>query len=321
MYDFGHANVGRDSPGGALGYTGGMDFFGNMYQGRVNAEDYTPPQAHSRYEQFKTKFTFNKTYADDDPVIRAKIDRCPYFALSDMVVWHGMAPTFLDPGLLTTEEHHLLLLHSRMYYEKWTEIHAKPRECAPKIRIKYGRFSKTSEILDYIGVPAETKERLAIAKMDDASLIGMNPNLWATAHLDAQLRDQLTGRVFTQCDVTEHDQELIFALLDRMRTLVVHRRDTRPEQTIEIPYSEITTLWDLHKLLGLDSYSGQIKCYNWYDEGARKVISMGDEDNFFDFKIYNFYKANIRALGNFDARAQLTVESNTRAESALGSWF
>ena len=185
---FGHGNYGSTSSS-ELGYTGGLGHFGNLYQGRVNPDDHQPRGDQKKVP--RSLYDYIPVYADEDPVIKQKLEKCPYFALADMCVWQGMAPTFLDPGLLTKEEHHLLLLFSRAYYEKWRDIHSKPREFAPRARKKLGAFDKCAQVFEYCRIPLEKIRDAQKLYFDDASLIAMHPRLWITAHLEDSLRDQL----------------------------------------------------------------------------------------------------------------------------------
>ena len=330
--------------------TGGLPFYGNLYQGRVNPEDYQPSQYSTSEEARAALLTYQKVYADDDPYIRVKLDKCPYFALCDMVVWHGMAPTYLDPGLLTNEEHHLLLLFSRAYYEKWKQIHSVPREVAPKPRIKKGRFELSRRIFLYAGCSEAQIKAAQDLLIDDASFIGMQPGLWATAHLDEKVRDHLTGRVLEFAGITESQMKDIFETLQRMRTIVVRRRDQarqRPfaissgdpdevvpsnqglaEHEIEdtglltFSFSEVPTLFDLHKVLGLDSYTGQIKCHTYTDaNGTEQTLSISDEDVYFDLLVTSFFKARLEMTTGSTSPIILTVEEKTRSEAAKGRWF
>ena len=113
---------------------GGIPFYGNIYSGRINTEAYVPPPTGGGSGLIGPK----KSWIQDDPAVKAKMDACPYFSLCDLVVWHNMDPQFLDPGILTKEEHQLLLLYSRSYYEKWAVLHSKSDVTFPRVRIRYG---------------------------------------------------------------------------------------------------------------------------------------------------------------------------------------
>uniref|UniRef100_A0A7S1LDG4 Uncharacterized protein n=1 Tax=Neobodo designis TaxID=312471 RepID=A0A7S1LDG4_NEODS len=324
---------------------GGVPFYGNLYQGRVNPDDYQPSQYSTNEEARAAMLTYQKVYADDDPYIRVKLDKCPYFALCDMVVWHGMAPTYLDPGLLTAEEHHLMLLFSRGYYEKWKQIHSVVREVAPKPRIKKGRFALSRRLMEYAGCSEHQIKRAQDLLIDDASFIGMKPGLWSTAHLDESLRDHLTGRVLEFAGLSEAQMADIFDTLERMRTVVVRRRDTRRKRAFAITtgqddfqatseaedaepasltfqFSEVPTLFDLHKVLGLESYSGQLKCHTYVDpDGTERSISISDEDVYFDYLVNSFYQARLELTTGSTSPFVITVEEHTRAEAAKGRWL
>lgn len=314
-----------------VNHTGGLPFLGNMYQGRVNPEDYQPSQYSTRDEARQDLLCINKIYADDDPYIRAKMDKCPYFALCDLVVYSGMAPTFLDPGLLTTEEHHHLLLHSRAYYEKWTDIHSKPREFAPKIRRKKGRFVFTKRIFDYAAVPQHVQKRAEEMMIDDSMFVAMDPSLWKSAHLDERLRDELTGRVLEMAGVSETQMDDIFGMLRRLRTFVVKRKDL-PEGDedpaadengfITFNYRDCPTLWNVYKNLGLPTYSGQLKLHSFVDaQGTPVSLSLATEDDYFDFLMTNFYRGDMSTPHGSPSRYVVTVEAKTRAQAAMGKWF
>jgi hypothetical protein len=337
---------------------GGLPFYGNMYMGRVNPDDYQPSQYSTSEEARSAFLTYQKVYADDDPYIRVKLDKCPYFALCDMVVWHGMAPTFLDPGLLTNEEHHLLLLYSRAYYEKWEAIHSLPREIAPKPRIKKGRFELARRLMEHAACDKHQIKRAQDLLIDDASFVGMNPNLWRTAHLDEGLRNTLTGRVLEFAGLTETQMADIFETLERMRTIVVKRKDVnrfndnvfaitgevdheaavRAREVSEasvtldtgddglefqqFKFADAYTLYNLYKLLGLESYTGQLKCYSYIDRQQTPLqISINDEDIYFDYLVTSFFKANLHITTGSTSPFAITVEDKTRAEFATGRWF
>ena len=332
-------------PSDRLAVNGGLPFYGNLYQGRVNADDWQPSQYSTSQEARVAMLTFSRTYADDDPYIRAKMDKCPYFALCDLVVWHGMAPTFLDPGLLTTEEHHLLLLFSRAYYEKWLEIHSKPREVAPRPRIKKGRFEVSARLLKFVGADAHQIKKARDLLIDDASFAGMKPGLWSSAHLDEKVRDHLTGRCLEFIGLKERQMDELFEMLERMRSVVVKRRDKRaklfalPGATdvsakstyyneddedgyLTFSFKDASTLHDLHTLLGLPSYSGQLKCYNFVDKhNTEHHVSLVDEDTYFDLLIQSFFGARLEVPSGSTSPFVITVEAETTAEQIKGRVF
>lgn len=199
---------------------GGVPFYGNIYAGRVNTQSWAPPPM-----QGSGLLTPHQNHWDN-PVVRAKIDKCPYFALCDQVLWHNMDPNYLDPGLLTVEEHQLLLLFSRAYFEKWRSIHVRPEATAPRIRIIYGHTAMLRQILKFLDVDeAVTKTLIKEFFCDDASLIGMNPRCWSTASLDPANLDHLSGRVLEFAGVSHEQRQKLYLLLDQMRRVVVRRED------------------------------------------------------------------------------------------------
>ena len=319
---------------------GGVPFYGNLYQGRVNSMDYNPPMADGEYGKTQEALLkLRPVYRDDDPAIRAKLDRCPYFALNDMCVWHGMDPKFLDPGVLSDDEHHLLLLYSRSYYDKWKKIHAQPREFAPALRIKRGRFDLTRELLDMLCVPTEQQEKLNDLGFDDSCLIALHPKKWVTAHLDPRLRDLLTGRVLEIAGVAQYQRDRLYDTINHMRTICIVRKDLNhdreeyrnsmwqdryeDEERLFFPYSGVRTLHDLHTRLGLETYTGQVKLYNFYDETkTRLTLTLADEDAYFDFLVRNFYNANLTLYGQPSlSRYTLVVESFENVKRNSGRWF
>jgi hypothetical protein len=318
MLHFGGGSTYGTTSGGSLGYTGGLGAHGNMYQGRVNPDDHQPRGFGSRIP--KGLYEHEQVYADDDPVIKAKLERCPYFALCDMCVWQGMAPTFLDPGLLTQEEHHLLLLFSRAYYEKWREIHSAPREFVPRARKKLGRFTKCVQIFEYLKIDLPRIRKAQELYFDDATLMGFHPRLWVTAHLDEQLRDQITGRVLRQAGFVDDEVNKVFGIVDSMRTLYVIREDVPNTADVIVPYREAITLYDLYARLGIDG-SRAIKCHNYKADGMpARCITISGEDDFFDFLVDNFYESDPAiAETNSAARLVLRVDAKTRIEAGTGT--
>lgn len=309
--------------GNALGYTGALGgFYGNLYQGRVSSEDYAP-KGGPLEKQNTHLYIERPTYADDDPQIRPKLDKCPYFALCDMVVWHGMAPTYLDPGLLTREEHHLLLLFSRAYYEKWREIHSHPREFASKARVKLGRFSKCIQIFEHLNIPYEKIKKAQQLYFDDSSLIAMHPNLWVSAHMDDILRDQLTGRVLRKAGFADDEVDRVVRILESMRTLLVRRSDLPGDDKKEtiVPFREAPTLYDLYRHLELRGDQHVVKCHNYIVEGMpKRTITLGGEDQYFDFCVDTFFEANPAiAETNSAARFVLSIDPMTRLEAGFGN--
>ena len=341
--------------GARIGATGGLPFYGNMYQGRVNPDDFRPPPNQNGTKP-SVLFTQPRKYADEDPVIRGQIDRCPYFALCDMVVWHKMDPTYLDPGLVTREEHHLLLQFSRAYYEKWKSIHTKPREIAPTIRIKKGAVSSCQDMFTRHGVPETVQRKAFDLLFDDSHLAGLNPNVWKTCHMADYLRDHLTGASLLAAGFTPSQLQSVFETLERMRTLTIHRRDVyelderrravdrRPDEpppppsadvtgqptaasltdtpSLVLPFTECVTLFDLYTLFNLEPYNGQLKVYNYFDEhGSRLALTLYEEDSFFDMKFRSFYNANLDVTVGCPSRFIITVTSKTRAQSSIGRWI
>ncbi|KAK7200734.1 hypothetical protein NESM_000131400 [Novymonas esmeraldas] len=307
--------------------TGGLPFYGNLYAGRVDSQNYMPPRqgGSGLLEVDKSLW--------DNPAIRQKLQACPYFALSDQVLYHNMDPVYLDPGLLSPEEHQLLLLFSRAYYEKWSIIHRRPPLALPRLRISYG----TSELLDEIfflldvhpSVCAVLKKEYAV---DDASLIGMHPDLWSTAFLDPANMDHLSGRVLEFAGVPEPTRRKFFLLLDQMRRIKVHRRDlpNGEERVDVVPFGYGVTLFDFCKFLGIEPYAGQLKVYNYTDlRGTTRAETLKDEDSYFDYLVALFYRADVRSATLSDVadatdntcRYTVTVEPFTAEERRTGRWF
>mmetsp|Transcript_59928 Transcript_59928/g.69388 ORF Transcript_59928/g.69388 Transcript_59928/m.69388 type:complete len:341 (+) Transcript_59928:77-1099(+) len=312
--------------------TGGVPFYGNIYAGRVHSAAWTPPpQSGSGLLRNSGGSLW------DDPGVQAKIKSCPYFALCDQVLWHNMDPNYLDPGLLTVEEHQLLLLFSRAYFDKWRSIHTRPENPGPRLRITYGDTSMLKQICDVLGVDAATQRSLIKEfLMDDAGLIGMNPRCWHTAYLDPANRDQLSGRVLEYAGLSVNQRQSFFRLLDQMRRIRIRRKDkpVGPTGDVEvdvIPFHEGATLYDLHVRLGLEPYSGQLKAYDLVDgRGTPLTMTLQDEDTYFDFLVLSFYKANIQLATlqesmaddtDCTTRYSLTVEPVKARDAAIGQWF
>nr|CCC47541.1 conserved hypothetical protein [Trypanosoma vivax Y486] len=305
--------------------TGGVPFYGNIYAGRVDTQNYVPPP------QEGSGLIKPNSSVWDDPLIRGKIERCPYFALCDQVVWHNMDPAYLDPGLLSDEEHQLLLLFSRAYYEKWKALHARPPNALPRLRIKYGSTRLLDEMLDLIDAPAQVRRSLVKEfQLDDASLVAMEPECWSTAYLDPFNMDHFSGRVLEFANLDDQRREKFYLLLRQMRRIVLVRRDTPEEERLVLPFSKGVTLYDLSKYLGITPYSGQLKVYDYVDlRQTHHVITLKDEDSYFDFLITTFFKADLRnaTLGDVaddtdnTARYTITVEPFTVAERRAGRWF
>lgn len=309
--------------------TGGVPFYGNIYAGRVDTQNYVPPA------QEGSGLIKPKQSLWDDPQIRAKIESCPYFALCDQVLWHNMDPAYLDPGLLSAEEHQLLLLFSRAYFEKWKSLHERPPNAVPRVRIKYGSTRLLDEIFDLLDVSANVRHSLVREfQLDDASLIAMEPTCWATAYLDAFNRDHFSGRVLEFAGMDEPQRVKFFRLLRQMRRLVIVRKDTSEEggegERVVLPFSAGVTLFDLSRRLGIAPYNGQLKIYDYVDlQQTRQVITLKDEDSYFDLLVTLFFKADLRGatLAEFaddtdnTARYTITVEPFTVAERRIGRWF
>lgn len=307
--------------------TGGLPFYGNLYTGRVDGQNYMPPRQGGSgiLEPGKSLW--------DDPVVQQKIRQCPYFALSDQVLYHNMDPVFLDPGLLSAEEHQLLLLFSRAYYEKWLVIHKRPPNMLPRVRIQYGSTALLDEILFYLGATEEVANCLKKEYVvDDASLIGMNPELWTTAYLDPANMDQLSGRVLEFAGMPEPIQKKFFLLLKQMRRIKVIRRDlpTGEEQVEVVPFHFGVTLFDLHKFFGLRPYSGQIKVYDYVDlYGTRRTETLKTEDAYFDYLMALFYRPNIQLStlssladeSDNTCRYTITIEPFTADDRRVGRWL
>lgn len=311
-----------------MGSTGGLPFYGNIYAGRVDSQNYVPPR-----QGGGTGLVVGGKSLWDDPVIQAKISKCPYFALCDQVLFHNMDPSHLDPGVLTPQEHQMLLLFSRAYYEKWQVIHRRPANAVPRLRIKKGPSPVLEELLGLIECPPDVRESLRDEyQLDDASLIAMDPSAWATAYLDPANLDHFSGRVLEFADMPRPNQEKMFRVLDQMRRLRIARRDAvdGEEPTLVVPFYYGVTLFDLHKYLGLTPYSGQLKVHDYVDlTGTPRVITLKDEDTYFDFLISVFYRPNLRLATLNDAadetdctsRYTITVEPFSADDRRAGSWL
>jgi hypothetical protein len=310
-----------------LGSTGGLPFYGNLYVGRVDSQNYLPPR------QGGSGLLDRDSTLWDNPATREKLLSCPYFALSDQVMYHNMDPVYLDPGLLSPEEHQLLLLFSRAYYEKWKVIHTRPPNPLPQLRIRYGSTTLLDDILFLLDVkPAVCEVLKKEYAVDDASLIGMNPNLWSSAYLDPANMDHLSGRVLEFAGMEEPTRRKFFLLLDQMRRIKVHRRDLPDgEERVEVvPFHFGVTLFDFCKYLDLKPYNGQLKVYDMVDlNGTMRAETLKSEDVYFDLLMTLFYRADIRAATLTDladaqdntCRYTVTVEPFTADERRQGRWF
>lgn len=320
------------SPGSKA--TGGLPFHGNFYQGRVNADDYKPPpQGRNNNPWAKVCVKANgiytgyskEEYPDDIPEIRMQLDQCPYFALCDMVVWQGMDAQYLDPGLLTNQEHYLLLFFSRMYYEKWNEIHNHPRELGPFLRKKRWTKDRTLRLLQLVHASPEVLSKVREHDVfDDSYLSALNPSLWLTANMDPVLRNQLTGVSLLECGLTEQQLEAICTITDRMRTVVVVRTDMMT-QAVDPQYRfvDVPTLFDLYQALRLPVYSGQIKTDDFVDRsGAKLTQTISTEDDYFDFCTQSYMKARIEGFGKGSLLPHtLKVVPQTTVETSIGKWI
>ncbi|CUE85184.1 Hypothetical protein, putative [Bodo saltans] len=310
-----------------VGNGGGVPFYGNIYAGRVNAQSWSPPP------QKGSGLLMPHRNLWDDAAVQAKIQACPYFALCDQVLWQNMDPSFLDPGLLTVEEHQLMLLFSRAYFDKWRSIHTRPENAGPRLRITYGKTALLREMCEFIGVPHKiTRSLVREFLMDDAGLIGMNPDCWDMANLDPANRDHLSGRVLEYAGLSLEHRQTFLLLITQMRRIRIVRKDLGgPEpETLILPYREAPTLYDLYVKLGLEPYSGQIKTYDLVNEhGTALSQTMADEDAFFDFLVTSFYKPNLvdATLGgmadasDLTSRYTLTVEAEGTKQTSVGRWF
>lgn len=95
----------------------------------------------------------------------------------------------------------------------------------------------------------------------------------------------------------EKTQELFFQLLRQMRRIYVIRHDgPKHEETREqvVAFHDAPTLYDFYRFLELEPYSGQLKVYDYIDlKGTKLTITLQTEDDFFDFLMTIFYKANL----------------------------
>lgn len=237
--------------------TGGLPFYGNVFSGRVNPQNYNPARQGGGLLDAPANACDGLW---SNPAIRARVESCPYFALCDQVVYHNMDPAYLDPGVLTPEEHHLLLLFSRAYFHKWKTIKSRPPPAAPRIRLEYGATDLLDEIGALLDVPPSVLRTLKKEySVDDSSLIAMEPALWVCAYLDPANLDILSGRVLDFADMTASTQEKFFTLLRQMRRIHVIRRDgvgatpsnEEDEQHLVVPFRCAVTLYELYTYLGL----------------------------------------------------------------------
>jgi hypothetical protein len=309
---------------------GGVPFFGNPYSGKVNDDALRPPTANKIKPGPNSVFSSRKN-PWSDPEIRPKIDRCPYFALVDQVIFHNMDPTYLDPGLITDEEHHLLLLFSRAYFEKWRPIHERPATISPRLRLVYGRSTLTEEMFDILSVSRVVGFSLLKEFMlDDAYLIAMNPRCWSTAHLDPANMDHFSGRVLEFAGMDKSARDNFFLLLDQMRRLPVNRRIDGEWEKLVIPFEQCTSLEHLYQTLNADPSAVQLKSYDYVNSrGVSTVVTFRTEDDFFDFKVDCFLKANLR-LGTIGdvadtrdccSRYSITVVEEASQTTRSGRWF
>lgn len=316
-----------------MGAAGGLPFYGNLYTGRVDSQNYVAP-----VQGGGTGLVVGCKSLWDDPVIQARVSKCPYFALCDQVLFHNMDPSHLDPGILNPEEHQLLLLYSRAYYEKWKVIHRRPANVVPRLRIKYGGSALLDEMLELVECPKDVRLVLKLEyQVDDSCLIGMAPHCWSTAYLDPCNMDHLSGRVLEFADMPADSREKFFSVLDQMRRIRIVRRDlgTKENPNVEeeliLPFCYGVTLFDLYKYLNLKPYSGQLKVYDFMDlSGTPRVISLIDEDSYFDFLLAVFYRANLRRATlsknladekDYTCRYSITVEPFTVDERRVGGWL
>lgn len=288
----------------ALATLGGLPFYGNMYMGKADTRDGMLPQG-GHTKAGSNPFDLGNETAGympgqmywQDPNMVAQMKKCPYFALCDQVMHHNMEPAHLDPGLLTRQEHQLLLLYSRAYFEKWWKINSKERKGVPyRMRLSHGSCNLTHRILDKLGVTRGVQRTLVQEFMfDDSQLIGMNPAMWLAASLDEFNRDHLSGRVLEFAGLTSHQRKDFHTIISQMRRLYVQRNDQPgKKELLVIPFEEIITLWQLNERLGLKPYSDQIKTFNFVDHfGTKMTMSIQHEDQYFDFLYTCFYKSNL----------------------------
>jgi len=345
--------------GGGCG--GGIPFYGNMYQGALDRDDLNPP-AHPYMKDTEVSYMHEKGEGisitgpgtgkkinqkkvlhlkgdelnwkqrsiEDEPEVKAALDRCPYFALCDMCVWHRMDPQFLDPGVLSTEEHHLLLLFSRAYYEKWRVIHARMTPYGVRIRKRIGPHKLLKKIFTMLGVDSMVMNRLLYDYwLDDSMLIGMNCDLWLTANLPQSLKGQIDCSCLTLAGIPLRTQEFFFTILEKMRTLRVVREDMEALQTPFgqkggivpfVNYRDAVTFFDFSRKLGVPPYSGQ--CTAQLGEvldDFHKVLrtySFIDEDTYFDFLYGSFYDPDFDAMFDPDAVSCSKYVVRVRADKA-----
>lgn len=95
----------------------------------------------------------------------------------------------------------------------------------------------------------------------------------------------------------EKIQELFFQLLRQMRRIRVIRHDgPKREENKEqvVAFHDAPTLYDFYRYLGLAPYSGQLKVYDYIDlKGTKLIITLQTEDDFFDFLMTIFCKADL----------------------------
>eukprot|EP00760_Papus_ankaliazontas_P008544 PhM_4_TR1387/c0_g1_i1/m.12781 len=349
---------------------GGIPFsgVGNIYNRPANPDDYKPERANYKHNPkgagkgtlgsvaSGTRFvdynnnSKNQYMADDvNPSLQNTVDQCPYFALCDMAVWFGMDPAYLSPGLLNQEEHHLLLLHSRAYFEKWKAIHSSPREFMPHKRIKRGK-SSLLHLVCHVSNASEFYDKLVENMVDDASLIAMKPTLWSSAYLEPRMRSQLTGTVLQQLGMPPEKQNMFHNTIDSMRCFRVNicrgagrhlrhaTKDAYVDEDIEsdphraydvveeriVHFRDAITLYDLYEHIGIrDQYNGQIRVHNFGE--TRKMVSLRHEDDYFDFMYECFmepdFVANPPIPGACSTRFELDVLPQTVSVSNTGVWF
>ena len=240
-----------------------------------------------------------------------------------------MDPAHLDPGLLSNEEHQNLLLYSRAYFEKWWRIHQRPVTpgCGNRLRIQYGQAELTKKILRMLGVTVGVEFTLMKEFMfDDSHLIGMNPELWVTASIDDFNRDHLSGRVLEFAGFNAGQRKDFHTLISQMRRLYIKRNDTKDQETIVVPYGEVLTLYDLHKFLGLEPYTTQLKAYNYVNHlGVKMAMTLQTENDYFDYLYTCFFKANLElaTLGEMAGPDDCTVRYTLTVEppAPMARWI
>ena len=330
-------------PKGTLGQeTQGVPFYGSIYGSK-----YTHEEAHN-FRSDKVHTLLDKgmhprpSYNDEDPIIRAALDKCPYFSLCDMCIWGGMDPEYLDPGVLSGEEHQLLLLHGRSYFDKWKVIHKDIRDVAPGLRIKKGSYNLVFELCRMLSIPESAQSYLCNNMFDDATLVAFKTNKWKTANIEPKLRDLITGKVLEKAGVREYQIERLNECLSKMRTIKIVRKDGiqdkhemardykqnmwqddhSEDDVLVLEYKQARTLYDLYTRLGLDPYNGHIKLYNYYDaEGTRLTLTLSNEDEYFDFLQYNFYGANLHLYGYESMSKYTLVVERLENVEKKGEWF